>query len=88
MRLVISMSRTERAGSDVKEWAAIYREPRIPISETFQLHAVGVTVNFLFIKQHVTGIPLLSIHRAGFPFHKFNAHGIVALFPRYTPNAI
>lgn len=37
--------------------AAIYREPRIPISETFQLGADGVTVNFLFIKLDVSGIP-------------------------------
>lgn len=39
--------------------AAIYREPRIPISETFQLGTDGVTVNFLFIKLDVSGIPFL-----------------------------
>lgn len=62
--------------------AAIYREPRIPISETFQLGADGVTVNFLFIKLDVSGIPFLFFfpppsssspsQPLAFPFHKFN----------------
>lgn len=42
--------------------AAIYREPRIPISETFQLRADGVvTVNFLFINLDVSWIPFLFL---------------------------
>lgn len=42
--------------------AAIYREPRIPISETFQLRAGGVvTVNFLFINLDVSWIPFLFL---------------------------
>lgn len=48
--------------------AAIYREPRIPISETFQLGADGVTVNFLFIKLDVSGIPFLFFFPPSFFF--------------------